>query len=344
MTAGQLRAVVCTGTLDLGIDWGDVDLVIQVGAPRNVKRLVQRIGRANHRYNAPSKALLVPANRWEVIECHAAIDAVRARALDGEPRGPGGLDVLCQHILATACAGPFDADALYAEVTTAGPYAGLTRADFDACLEFCATGGYALRAYDRWQRLILRNGHWQLRDPRTAAVIRQNLGTITDIETLKVRLRGRMGGTPLGEVEESFAATLTSGDTFLIGGEVVRYEGLREMTVEVSRQPGRDPRVAVFSGTKFATSTQLSDRILELLQHTPTMLLLDAVPDLAHIGRRREPVRGEIPNPINPPPGCHFNPRCKYATDKCRAENPPLTELPDGRCVRCFYAKGVENV
>ncbi|MFZ0099151.1 MAG: DEAD/DEAH box helicase, partial [Gemmobacter sp.] len=154
MTAGQLRAVVCTGTLDLGIDWGDVDLVIQVGAPRNVKRLVQRIGRANHRYNAPSKALLVPANRWEVIECHAAIDSVRARALDGEPRGPGGLDVLCQHILATACAGPFDADALYAEVTTAGPYAGLTRADFDACLEFCATGGYALRAYDRWQRLI----------------------------------------------------------------------------------------------------------------------------------------------------------------------------------------------
>ena len=267
MTAGQLRAVVCTGTLDLGIDWGDVDLVIQVGAPRNVKRLVQRIGRANHRYNAPSKALLVPANRWEVIECHAAIDAVRARALDGVPRGPGGLDVLCQHILATACAGPFDADALYAEVTTAGPYAGLTRADFDACLEFCATGGYALRAYDRWQRLILRNGHWQLRDPRTAAVIRQNLGTIIDIETLKVRLRGRMGGTPLGEVEESFAATLTSGDTFLIGGEVVRYEGLREMTVEVSRQPGRDPRVAVFSGTKFATSTQLSDRILDLLQH-----------------------------------------------------------------------------
>jgi ATP-dependent Lhr-like helicase len=267
MTAGQLRAVVCTGTLDLGIDWGDVDLVIQVGAPRNVKRLVQRIGRANHRYNAPSKALLVPANRWEVIECHAAIDAVRASALDGEPRGPGGLDVLCQHILATACAGPFDADALYVEVTTAGPYAGLNRADFDACLEFCATGGYALRAYDRWQRLILRNGHWQLRDPRTAAVIRQNLGTIIDIETLKVRLRGRMGGTPLGEVEESFAATLTAGDTFLIGGEVVRYEGLREMTVEVSRQPGRDPRVAVFSGTKFATSTQLSDRILDLLQH-----------------------------------------------------------------------------
>ncbi len=264
MAAGALRAVVCTGTLDLGIDWGDVDLVIQVGAPKNVKRLVQRIGRANHRYNAPSKALLVPANRWEVVECQAALEAVRARALDGEPRGPGPRDVLCQHILATACAGPFEADALFAEVVTAGPYAALTRAEFDACLEFCATGGYALRAYDRWQRLMLRDGRWRLRDPRAALAIRQNLGTIVGTETLKVRLRGR--ALPLGEVEEGFAASLTPGDTFLIGGEVVRYEGLNELTVEVSRSPGRDPKVAVYGGTKFATSTQLSDRILRILQ------------------------------------------------------------------------------
>lgn len=268
MAAGQLRAVVCTGSLDLGIDWGDVDLVIQVGAPKNVKRLVQRIGRANHRYNTPSKALLVPANRWEVVECQAALEAVRARDLDGEPRGPGPRDVLCQHILATACAAPFDADALYAEVITAGPYTHLTRPEFDACLDFAATGGYALRAYDRWQRLMLRGGRWQLRDPRSAAVIRQNLGTIIDTETLKVRLKGRMGGLPLGEVEEAFAATLTQGDTFLIGGQVVRYEGLNELTVEVTRQPGRDPKVAVFNGTKFATSTLLGDRILAILQQS----------------------------------------------------------------------------
>ncbi|HMO73542.1 MAG TPA: ligase-associated DNA damage response DEXH box helicase [Paracoccaceae bacterium] len=266
LAAGQLRAVVCTGTLDLGLDWGDVDLVIQVGAPRNVKRLVQRIGRANHRYNAPSKALLVPANRWEVVECAAALQAVRAGALDGEPRGPGPRDVLCQHILIAACAGPFLAEEVFDEVRQAGPYRDLTRAAFDACLDFVATGGYALRAYDRWQRLLFRHGRWQLRDPRTAAVIRQNLGTIIDTETLKVRLKGRFGGEPLGEVEEGFAATLTPGDTFLMGGQVVRYEGLREMTVEVSRQPGRDPKVAVFNGTKFATSTQLCDRILSMLE------------------------------------------------------------------------------
>jgi ATP-dependent helicase Lhr and Lhr-like helicase len=266
MVDGKLRAIVCTGSLDLGIDWGDVDLVIQVGAPKNVKRLVQRIGRANHRYNAPSKALLVPANRFEVVECHAALDAVRDHTLDGEPRGPGPRDVLCQHILLTAASGPFDGNDLFTEVTRAGPYATLTRAQFDACLDFCATGGYALKAYDRWQRLLLRDGKWQLRDPRTAAVIRQNLGTIIDTETLKVRLRNRLGGTPLGEVEESFASTLTPGDTFLIGGQVVRYEGLKEMTVEVSRQPGRDPKVAVFNGTKFATSTLLTHRILDMFQ------------------------------------------------------------------------------
>ncbi len=267
MTEGALRAVVCTGSLDLGIDWGDVDLVIQVGAPKNIKRLVQRIGRANHRYNAPSKALLVPANRFEVVECQAALDAVRDHALDGEPRGPGPRDVLCQHILATACAAPFGADALFAEVITAGPYRALTRPEFDDCLDFVATGGYALRAYDKWQRLLLRQGKWQLRDPRAAAVIRQNLGTIIDIETLKVRFRRQMGGAPLGEIEESFASTLTPGDTFLIGGQVVKYEGLNEMTVEVTRSPGRDPKVAVFSGTKFATSTLLTQRILDILQH-----------------------------------------------------------------------------
>jgi ATP-dependent Lhr-like helicase len=264
MADGALRAVVATGSLDLGIDWGDVDLVIQVGAPKNVKRLVQRIGRANHRYNAPSKALMVPANRFEVVECQAALDAVRAHDLDGTPRGAGPRDVLCQQMLIAACSGPFAADDLYAEVTSAGPYAALSRADFDACLDFVATGGYALKAYDRWQRLMLRGGLWTLRDPRATRAIRMNIGTITATELLKVRL-GRNGGGPLlGEVEEDFAATLTPGDSFLIGGEVVRYEGLHELTLEVSRERGREPKIAVFGGTKFSTSTELCDRILAM--------------------------------------------------------------------------------
>ena len=274
MQRGELRAVVCTGSLDLGIDWGDVDLVIQIGAPKNVKRLVQRIGRANHRYNAPSKALLVPANRFEIVECRAALQAVRDHDLDGEPRGSGPRDVLCQQILITACAGPFSADALYAEVTTAGAYADLSRADFDACLDFCATGGYALRAYDQWQRLKqMPDGRWHLRDLRSARLIRMNIGTIQDTDTLKVRMRRARGGKPLGEIEEGFAASLTAGDTFLIGGQIVRFESLREMVVEVSREKGRTPKIATFMGTKFATSTQLSERIL-------LMLTQDDWPDL----------------------------------------------------------------
>nr|WP_240540426.1 ligase-associated DNA damage response DEXH box helicase [Paracoccus sp. pheM1] len=264
MAAGELRAVVATGSLDLGIDWGAVDLVIQVGAPKNVKRLVQRIGRANHRYNAPSKARIVPANRFEQIECVAALEAVRARDLDGDPRGPGPLDVLCQHILLTACAAPFDADALYAEVATAGPYRGLSRADFDACLDFAATGGYALRAYDRWQRLMLRGGLWHLRDARAAKLLRMNVGTIVEAEMMKVRLRGR-GGAPLGEVEEAFAASLTPGDSFLIGGRVVRMDAMREMVIEVTPDPTRQPKIAVYSGVKLAMSTQLSHRVLALI-------------------------------------------------------------------------------
>ncbi|KIC51182.1 ligase-associated DNA damage response DEXH box helicase [Tateyamaria sp. ANG-S1] len=266
MVDGQLKAIVCTGTLDLGIDWGDVDLIIQVGAPKNVKRLVQRIGRANHRYNAPSKALLVPANRFEVVECVAALDAVHEGALDGDPRGPGPRDVLCQHILIRACAGPFEAMNLYQEVKSTGAYSTLTKEEFDACLDFCATGGYALRAYDQWKRLLQRaDGQWQLRDPRSAQRIRMNIGTIQDTDTVKVRWKGR-GGKPLGEIEEGFAATLTQGDTFLIGGQIVRYDSLREMTVQVTRDSAKKPKIATFLGTKFATSTQLSHRIIEMFQ------------------------------------------------------------------------------
>lgn len=267
MAEGALRAVVATGSLDLGLDWGEVDLVIQIGAPKAVKRLVQRIGRANHRYNAPSKAILVPANRFEVLECHAALEAVTDGTLDGEPLPEGGLDVLCQHLLMTACAGPFEADALFAELTAAGPYRRLSRAEFYRCLDFCATGGYALRAYDQWQRLREGpSGTWSLRDPRQAQRLRMNAGTIVGTETIGVRLGGRRGGgRPLGEVEEQFAATLTPGDSFLIGGQVVRFEGLRDMTLQVSAAPGTEPKIAVFAGTKLATSTQLSHRVIETL-------------------------------------------------------------------------------
>lgn len=267
MARGELRAVVCTSSLDLGIDWGAVDLVIQVGAPKGVKRLVQRIGRANHRFDAPSRALLVPGNRFELIECRCALAAVEEGALDGEPAPPGRLDVLCQHLLLTACAGAFDADDLFEEVCSAGHYEALDRAAFDRCLEFCATGGYALRAYDRWRRLMEAGGLWRLRDPRAAKRLRMNIGTIVETEKLGVRAGGprSRSGARLGEVEEAFAAGLRPGDTFLIGGETVRYDAIREMTVRVTKAPGRNPQIPVFSGARLAISTFLAHRVIAFL-------------------------------------------------------------------------------
>jgi ATP-dependent Lhr-like helicase len=217
----------------------------------------------------------------------AALEAVLDGDLDGDPRGAGPRDVLCQHILITACAGPFFADDLFSEFTSAGAYSALSRADFDACLEFCATGGYALRAYDKWQRLIQRpDGAWQLRDPRATRNIRMNIGTIQDTDTLKVRMRRIRGGKPLGEIEEGFAATLTPGDTFLIGGQIVKYEGLREMTVEVSRDSAKKPKVATFMGTKFASSVQLSDRVQRMFTQDSWPELPSHTADWLHLQRQ----------------------------------------------------------
>src|SRR5215469_12370981 len=177
MAKGFLRAVVCTSTLDLGIDWGAVDRVICVGAPKGAARLVQRIGRANHRLDEPSIALLVPANRFEVLECEAAREAVYAGELDGERIKQGGLDVLAQHVLGTACAAPFDADRLFFEITTAATYRTLSREDFDKVVDFVATGGYALRRYDQYARLRRTpEGKWRVSHPRVAQQYRLNVG------------------------------------------------------------------------------------------------------------------------------------------------------------------------
>src|SRR3954452_721134 len=134
VASGRLRGLVCTASLDLGVDWGDVDLVVQMGAPKGSSRLMQRIGRANHRLDEPSEAILVPGNRFEYLEARAAIDAVEEGALDAEQLLPGALDVLAQHIMAVACAAPFREGELLEEVRGAAPYAGLGEETFRAVL------------------------------------------------------------------------------------------------------------------------------------------------------------------------------------------------------------------
>ena len=273
MAAGRLRAVVATSSLDLGIDWGDVDLVINVGAPKGASRLLQRIGRANHRMDEPSRGVLVPANRFEVLECRAAIDAIAVNAQDTPPLRTGALDVLAQHVLGCACGVPFRSDDLYAEVTTAAPYAGLTRADFDATVDFVATGGYALKSYERFAKIKLTaDGKWRIANPRVAQMYRMNVGTIVEADMLKVRLvRSRAskliprGGRLLGKVEEYFIETLTQGDTFVFAGEVLKYEAIVEDEVYVSRSTDPEPKVPSYEGGKFPLSTYLADRVRGIL-------------------------------------------------------------------------------
>jgi ATP-dependent Lhr-like helicase len=269
MATGRLRAVVCTSSLDLGVDWGDVDLVINVGAPKGASRLLQRIGRANHRMDEASNGVLVPANRFEVLECRAALDAVAVNAQDTPASRIGALDVLAQHVLGCACAAPFLADELYVEVKAAAPYAELTRADFDAVIDFVATGGYALKAYERIARIRQgKDGRWRITHPVVAQRYRLNVGTIIEADMLKVRLvRSRAskliprGGRLLGQVEEYFVETMVPGDTFVFAGEILKYEALVEDEIYVSRATSEDPKVPAYEGGKFPLSTYLADRV-----------------------------------------------------------------------------------
>lgn len=273
MAENRLRAVVATSTLDLGIDWGDVDLVIHVGAPKGASRLAQRIGRANHRMDEPSRAILVPANRFEVMECQAALDANYIGAQDTPPVGEGSLDVLAQHVLGMACADAFDEEELYREVTTALPYAALPRETFARIVDFVATGGYALRTYERYARIRRRkDGLWRVSNPQVAQQYRLNLGTIVEMPMLNVRLVKRnhlgsigRGGMTLGKVEEYFFEQLTQGDTFLFSGKVLRFEGIRDNECLVSNAFSMDPKIPAYAGGKFPLSTYLAEQVRAML-------------------------------------------------------------------------------
>jgi ATP-dependent helicase Lhr and Lhr-like helicase len=267
MARGELRALVCTASLDLGVDWGDVDLVVQMGAPKGSSRLLQRIGRANHRLDQPSRAVLVPGNRFEFLEATAARLAVEAGQRDGEDFRPGGLDVLAQHVMAMACAGPFDARALLAEVQSAAAYAWVDAALWQRVLHFVATGGYALRAYDKFQRIVCgkpgtaEEHIWRLTHPEQAARHRLNAGIIVDGEMVAVRFRN---GRSLGKVEEHFAASLKPGDTFRFAGMDLEVEALREVELIV-RAAKRSATIPSYMGARMPLTTHLAARVQALL-------------------------------------------------------------------------------
>jgi ATP-dependent Lhr-like helicase len=269
MARGALRAVVCTSTLDLGIDWGDVDLVIQLASPKGASRMVQRIGRANHRLDEPSHALFVPANRFEMLECQAAREAIAENALDSEPERVGALDVLAQHIMGLACSEPFDLVALYEELRTAGPYRDLSWEDYEQVVDFVSTGGYALKTYDRFRRIVQGlDGLWRVRNEETALRHRMNVGAIVSPAMLSVRISSGRRSTPgrkIGEVEEGYLEVLEPGDTFVFAGQVWRLMGVTGTDVLVTSAAGEDAKMPSWGGSKFALSTFLARRVRELM-------------------------------------------------------------------------------
>jgi ATP-dependent Lhr-like helicase len=295
MASGRLRAVVATSSLDLGIDWGGVDQVIQVGAPKGVSRLLQRVGRANHRMDEASRAILVPANRFEVLECEAAILGVASGELDGEPPRPGGLDVLAQHLLGLACSAPFRPDDVYAEVRRAAPYAGLSRKDFDDVLGFVENGGYALAAYERWRKLFRDSeGRVHVRSERIARQHRLNIGTIVQAPLIKVRLVGKKRfGPALGEIEESFVNQLRPGDTFMFAGRLLRFLRLHDTVVECTEGGGGEPMVPAYEGGRLPLTTNLADRVRGLLQNPSSWELFpDGVRDWLKLQKARSRLPG----------------------------------------------------
>ena len=262
MARGELRALVCTASLDLGVDWGDIDLVVQMGAPKGSSRLLQRIGRANHRLDCPSRAILVPGNRFEFLEAMAALEAVDEGQRDGEEFRPGGLDVLAQHVMGRACAGPFREEDLLAEVRSALPYAEIDSDALARVLDFVATGGYSLRAYDRFRRILRdRDGTWRLSHPEQAHRHRLNAGIIVDAEMLDVRFRN---GRSLGRVEEMFGASLKPGDTFRFAGLDLEVEAIRDLELVV-RAARRSATIPSYMGARMPLTTHLGQRVRGLL-------------------------------------------------------------------------------
>ena len=265
MAHNQLKAVVATASLDLGIDWGQIDLVIQVGAPKGVSRLLQRIGRANHRFGEPSKAILVPASRLEVLECRACIGGVYDRDLDSDLRDQGGLDVLAQHIVGMACSAPFYPADLYAEIRHARPYRALSQEDFEDVLNFVKDGGYALKAYSAHRRLLPhKHGGLTIRDTNHAQRYRMNVGTI--VEANRLRVIHKAAGY-LGDVEEYFAGQLQPGDTFIFGGQRVGFRGLDKGVVKVGKpESAKKPIIPVYGGGYQPLTQSLAERVRALLQ------------------------------------------------------------------------------
>ncbi len=262
---GKLKAVVCTSSLDLGVDFLPVERVLQVGSAKGIARLLQRAGRSGHAPGRTSRVTLVPTHSLELLEAAGAIAALRARHI--EPRLPPEkpLDVLVQHLVTVALGGGFRSEELLAEVRTAWSYRALSGEEWQWALDFVARGGQSLSAYPEYRRVLPDEaGVYRVPDAAIARRHRMGIGTIVSEATVQVKY---LNGGALGSVEEGFIARLSKGDHFLFGGRILEFVRMHDMTAFVRRASGAKGAVPRWQGGKMPLSSELAHAVLEQLRH-----------------------------------------------------------------------------
>ena len=257
---GHVECVVATSSLDLGLDWGNIDLVMQIGAPKGVARLVQRIGRANHTINTPSRAILVPTNCFEYVECIAAKECVELNFLEDEIYSEGSLDVLAQHIVGVAISQKFKKEDLYKQIKEAWPYRNLNIEDFEKTLSFVENGGYSLQAYEEYSRLRRDGEYYEIRDKSLVTKYKMNIGTIVEAEMLRLRVGNRY----LGNIEEWFISGLSAGDTFIFGGKRLMFEKVIGNIAYAKITALEHQKIPSFKGGNLPLSTHLSKTVRKI--------------------------------------------------------------------------------
>ena len=257
---GHVECVVATSSLDLGLDWGNIDLVMQIGAPKGVARLVQRIGRANHTINTPSRAILVPTNCFEYVECIAAKECVELNFLEDEIYSEGSLDVLAQHIVGVAISQRFKKEDLYKQIKEAWPYRNLNIEDFEKTLSFVENGGYSLQAYEEYSRLRRDGEYYEIRDKSLVTKYKMNIGTIVEAEMLRLRVGNRY----LGNIEEWFISGLSAGDTFIFGGKRLMFEKVIGNIAYAKITALEHQKIPSFKGGNLPLSTHLSKTVRKI--------------------------------------------------------------------------------
>ena len=259
----RLRAVVCTSSLDLGVDFAPVDQVLQIGSPKGVARLLQRAGRSGHRPGAASRALVVPTQALELVEAAAARVAAAARAIEARIPVAAPLDALIQHLVTCALGGGFSPDELRTEIRATQAYAKLTDAEWQFALDFVLHGGASLNAYPEFRRVVIgSDGVARVPDARIARRHRIGIGTIVSEASITVRFRG---GKALGHVEEGFIARMAPGDCFIFAGRALEFIRVRELTAWVTPAKAKATLVPRWSGGQMALSTQLADATRQLI-------------------------------------------------------------------------------